>query len=300
MELLQLKYFQTVANLQHVTKAAEELNITQPSLSIMISRLEDELGTLLFERKGRNIRLNEAGKILLTHVNKIFSEIESAKAEIRDMTGNDSRLIRIATTNSTFLSGVMKEYFLRHPKVKIRQLLRSGHSIESGLKKGEIDLGITAPPIQDPEIEHTILQEEEIVLVVPSTHRFAGRKSIRLKEVESDSFISLAENYSYKKITDNLCHLAGFTPNIIFEVDDGLLHEILQLGYGIALVPISIFYKINHSSSLTFIRISEPRCQLVVGLSWLKDKYLPKATNGFKDFILSYYMNEIRDRHPMG
>ncbi|MCY8819109.1 LysR family transcriptional regulator, partial [Bacillus atrophaeus] len=83
MELLQLKYFQTVAFTEHVSKAAKLLNIAQPSLSLTIRRLEDELGTKLFERKGRNIQLSSSGKILLKHVNRIFTEIENAQMEIQ-------------------------------------------------------------------------------------------------------------------------------------------------------------------------------------------------------------------------
>lgn len=83
MELLQLKYFQTVAYTEHISKAAEQLKIAQPSLSLTIKRLENELGTNLFERKGRNIKLSSAGKILLKHVNRIFTEIENAQTEIQ-------------------------------------------------------------------------------------------------------------------------------------------------------------------------------------------------------------------------
>ncbi|ASS63420.1 HTH-type transcriptional regulator GltC [Bacillus velezensis] len=83
MELLQLKYFQTVAYTEHISKAAEQLKIAQPSLSLTIKRLENELGTALFERKGRNIKLSSSGKILLKHVNRIFTEIENAQTEIQ-------------------------------------------------------------------------------------------------------------------------------------------------------------------------------------------------------------------------
>jgi DNA-binding transcriptional LysR family regulator len=87
MELLQLHYFQTVARLEHMTKAAEELKIAQPSLSKTISRLEEDLGAPLFNRQGRNIRLNQFGKVFLTRVDRIFRELEEGKREIRDMAG---------------------------------------------------------------------------------------------------------------------------------------------------------------------------------------------------------------------
>ena len=113
MELLQLKYFQTVAYTEHISKAAEQLKIAQPSLSLTIKRLENELGTALFERKGRNIKLSSSGKILLKHVNRIFTEIENAQTEIQLEEHQMSDTIRISISNPRFLAGLMSEYINR-------------------------------------------------------------------------------------------------------------------------------------------------------------------------------------------
>src|SRR3954451_21402647 len=111
MELLQLRYFQTVAYMEHISNAAKKLNISQPSLSLMIKRLEDEMGTPLFDRIGRNIQLNESGKLFLKHVNTIFSEIENAKMEIQNRYNETHKKIMISISNPRFLSGVLFEYF---------------------------------------------------------------------------------------------------------------------------------------------------------------------------------------------
>lgn len=112
MELLQLKYFQTAARLQHISRAADELNVTQPSLSITISRLEDELGVRLFDRKGRNVKLNKAGQAFLDRVNTVFCELESAKEEVQEISGMLSKHISIATTNPRLLSGILTNFLL--------------------------------------------------------------------------------------------------------------------------------------------------------------------------------------------
>lgn len=87
MELLHLKYFQIVAKHEHMTQAAEELCISQPSLSKVVNRLEEELGVPLFDRQGRNIRLNAFGKAFLKRVERVFRELEDGKKEITDMNG---------------------------------------------------------------------------------------------------------------------------------------------------------------------------------------------------------------------
>ncbi|WML50022.1 LysR family transcriptional regulator [Neobacillus sp. PS3-34] len=287
MELLQLKYFQTVAYTEHISKSAEKLNIAQPSLSLMIKRLEEEIGTNLFDRKGRNIYLNDSGKIFLKHVNKIFLEIENAKMEIQEKDNEKNNTIKISISNPRFLSGLIIEYFNQCPDGKIQQCLGSRESIEIQLKKGEIDLGIAGPPIQNEEVESCILMEEDIVLVVPPKHRFANRATIDLKEVSSESFISLADNDEYQSIINTLCNSAGFTPKATFEVDYSLLIEMFQLGKGVGLIPITICKKHN----LNYIRISDPESKFIVGLSWLKDRYLSPITEDFKNFIISYYEN---------
>lgn len=123
MELLQLKYFQTVAYTEHISKAAAQLNIAQPSLSLTIKRLEDELGTPLFHRRGRNIQLNSSGEILLKHVNRIFIEIENAEMEIKTEEQQISNTIRISITNTRFLTGLISDYINGSPKPSFIRVL---------------------------------------------------------------------------------------------------------------------------------------------------------------------------------
>ncbi|WP_428912263.1 LysR family transcriptional regulator [Niallia sp. Krafla_26] len=285
MELLQLKYFQTVAYMEHMSKAAKKLNISQPSLSLMIKRLEDEMGTPLFDRVGRNIQLNESGKILLKHVNTIFSEIENAKLKIQYREKETHKKITISISNPRFLSGVLIEYFNKNPDASIQQSIGSKESIRVQLNKGEIDLGIAGPPIEDESIESCVLMEEDIVLVVPKNHRLANRTIIDLKEVASESFISLAGYDEYNKKVNNLCRSVGFTPKVIFEVDYGLLNEMLQLNICVALIPIALCEK----HQLNYVKISDPESKFIVGLSWLKDRHLSPFADEFRKFIITYY-----------
>lgn len=285
MELLQLKYFQTVAYMEHISKAAKTLNISQPSLSLMIKRLEDEMGTRLFDRKGRNIQLNDSGKIFLKHVNTIFSEIENAKMEIQNRYNETHKKITISISNPRFLSGMLIEYFNKNPDAYIQQSLGSKESISVQLKKGEIDLGIAGPPIEDEAIESCVLMEEEIVLVVPKNHRLSDRTTIELKEVDSESFISLAGYEEYKSTINKLCQAADFEPKVVFEVDYDLLIEMFQLNKCVGFIPITLCKK-HH---LHYVKITDPNARFIVGLSWLKDRYLSSYAEDFKDFILAYY-----------
>ncbi|WP_144511962.1 LysR family transcriptional regulator [Bacillus sp. FJAT-22090] len=284
MEFLQLKYFQTVAYTEHITKAAQQLNIAQPSLSLTIKRLESELGTNLFHRKGRNIELSSSGKILLKHVNKIFTEIENAKMEIQSQEKN-TRAIKISISNPRFLTGLISDYIGLHSGTKIQQGIEVKNEILTSLKKGDIDLGIAGPPIVDEEIESCVLVEEDIVLVLPSSHKLVGESEISLSKVANEPFISLANNEEYKDFTTTLCERAGFTPINNFEVDSSLLAEIIKLDQGVALLPISVCNKYG----LNYVQIKDIDPIYTVGLSWVKDRLLSPTVKDFRDFIISYF-----------
>lgn len=288
MELLQLKYFQTVAELQHITNAAKILNISQPSLSIMISRLEEELGTPLFTRRGRNIELNKIGEIFLKHVNNIFNEIEDSKNEIKDALASNLKSISIVTSNTRILRGILRDFLYAHPEITVHQYFNTMEEMKNDLLKGEIDFCIGTPPIYHPQISFTILREDEIVLVVPLNHRLAKNDEINLSDAENEDFIALANGYSYRKLTDDLCLSAGFTPKVIFEVDDALMYEILMLERGICLVPLSVT-KAYINEPYKVLKLKDVNASMKIVLCWNKEKYMSSACENFKKFMIKNF-----------
>ncbi|MEC0281297.1 LysR family transcriptional regulator [Terribacillus saccharophilus] len=290
MELLQLKYFQTVAYTEHMSKAAKQLNIAQPSLSLTIKRLEDELETKLFERRGRNIQLSSSGIILLKHVNRIFTEIENAQMEIQSDERQISNTIRISISNARFLIGLISRYINLFPELKVHQGIKEKSDIMSSLKKGEIDLGIAGHPIEDEEIESCLLVNEDIVLVLPVNHKYAGESELSLGKLANEPFISLADNEEYSEFTKNLCKNSGFVPNNIFEVDSYLLLEIIKVNQGVSLLPISVCRQLK----LNYIKIADISPTYTISLSWVKDKLLSPSVRNFRDFIIEYYKDNYR------
>ncbi|WP_342556081.1 LysR family transcriptional regulator [Paenibacillus sp. FSL R7-0652] len=285
MELLQLKYFQTVAYTEHISKAAAQLNIAQPSLSLTIKRLEDEMGTPLFHRKGRNIELNAAGEILLKHVNRIFVELENAKLAITEKEDELSRLIRISISNSRFLSGLIREYIEVFPDSQLHQGIASRNDIITQLKKGDVDLGITGYPVQDEEIDSRVLVEEDIVLVLPADHAYGSEQQISLHAAASEPFLSLANNDEYRRFTMMLCERAGFVPHLAFEVDSHTLVEIIRLDRGVALLPVSVCRNLG----LHYVPIADDAAVYPISLSWMKHRNLSSSLEQFHHFIISYY-----------
>ncbi len=238
MDFLQLKYFRVVARVEHMTKAAQELYIAQPSLSQTIGRLEEELGVPLFDRQGRQIRLNQFGKTFLEHVERIFAELETGQRKIRDMAGLDQGTVSLSVTALRLMPDILRNFLTRYPHVSFHVFQSSTLQMQRQLDSGEIDLCISALPITQPGIHWQPLLTEEIFLIVPPDHTLAGRKNIPLYKVAQEPFVSLPVGDGLRDVTDDLCKQAGFTPRIMFEGGEpAAIYDLVETGLGIAFAP---------------------------------------------------------------
>jgi DNA-binding transcriptional LysR family regulator len=291
MDLLQLKYFQTVARTEHITKAAEELHISQPSLSKVIARLEEDLEVPLFNREGRQIKLNNYGKAFLRRVNRIFTELEDGKRELYDMRGTENNTITVALNVMSLFPELLKEYLKVFPNTRFCQIIGTIAEMKQQLENGTVDYCLSSPPIEGPGIECMHLYTEELCLIVPKGHRLAERGSIPLAEAADEQFISLKEGFGMRNLTEELCHQAGFTPNIFFESDTSLkIAELVNIGFGVALNPIPIWRNLNTENHV-FLHIKEPICTREIGLSYFRGHYMSKSAEQFKAYIIEYFDN---------
>jgi Transcriptional regulator len=290
MDLLQLKYFKTVAKNEHMTQAAEELHIAQPSLSKVISRLEEDLGVPLFDRIGRQIKLNQFGKVFLHRVERMFLELEDGKKEISDILGREDQRISFSVNNLYSISLILEKYITLHPHASFRQVIGTSSKMHQLVQNGDVDFCLSSPPIEGDYIESIPIETEELYLFVPNGHRFADRKSIKLIEAANEPFISLPEGFGLRDLTEELCKEAGFSPNIVFEshVSSGLI-ELININLGVSLLPIP-----KWSSPINNLPVAlhiEPVCTRTIALSYIKGRFMPKATKHFIDFIVNYFKN---------
>lgn len=297
MDLLQLHYFSTVARMEHMTKAAQSLQIAQPALSMMIARLEADLGVPLFDRDKRQIKLNAYGKAFLAKVNIALTALEDGKRELNDMSGIERGQIKLGVTTLNRLSNILSPFVQAHPNVKFRitQITTEEMKIEL-LESGEIDLCLTAALSPRPGIISLTLITEEIRLAVPLTHRLAHRSSIRLEELAEESFISLKPGNSIRDLMDIKCAEAGFTPDYVCEGDDtGSINSLVRSGIGIAFVPQAAM---NQVKQLTFLRIENEGCYLNIQLTWPEKRYLSLAARSFRDFVVEQYKAHYHNNFP--
>jgi len=290
MDLIQLKYFQVAAQLEHMTRAAERLSIAQPSLSQSIAKLEEELGVPLFDRQGRRIQLNQFGRVFLKRVERIFLELDEGRREIADLAGLEEGSIALAVASTQLLPELLSGFLARYPRVRFRLFQQhSQAAVVQQLERGEIDLCISSPPIEQPGITWVPLMTEEIFLLVPAGHPLAGRGSIRLIEAAGEPFISLKPGHGLRDLMDEICQRAGFVPNVAFEGDEtATVRGLVTAGLGVTFSS-ALFSKGFAEQPVVPLHIEEPVCRRIIGLAWLEERYLSVAARRFQQFVIEYF-----------
>ncbi len=292
MDLAQLKYFQMVARLEHFTRAAEELYISQPSLSRAIARLEEELGAPLFDREGRQVRLNRLGRTFLRRVDRVFVEIEEGKREMQDLIGPEHGLVALAflhTVGAQLLPEMLRAFREQHPHVTFQLSQNSTSFMLNQLEAGEIDMCIATPVPGHEGLGWAELMKEELFLAVPPGHRLAEYESVDLAEAAEEDFICLKSGYGMRSISDDLCHQAGFSPKVAFEGEElATVRGLVAAGLGVALVPTLGWQGVSDPMPVR-IHIRKPISERTISLAWVENRYLPAAAGLFRQFVMKYF-----------
>lgn len=276
MEILQLKYFQVVARLEHMTKAAEVLHISQPALSKTIRLLEEQVGVSLFDRQGKTIRLNEQGMLFLKRVDKALALLEDGVKECQ----TDEQLgeIKLAVlSGSGMIPSLLRDFQKQYPKIKFKLVQQA---LES-------DADVCLSSTRMSHMENCPLLREDILVAVPLTHELATCEVIDLIEVEKESFIALSKGKPLRELTDLFCQVAGFVPQVVCESDNpAMVQGLIKANLGIAFVP---KYSWGHLENIALLKVREPICERRLFLSWPTNRYETLAVKLFKDFAVNYF-----------
>jgi DNA-binding transcriptional LysR family regulator len=287
VELLQLHYFRTVARWEHMTRAAQELRIAQPALSLTIKRLEEDVGVPLFDRQGGRIRLNAFGKTYLTKVEAALQLLEEAKQEVAELAGLEQGSIRLATSTLSRLSEPLREFLAVHPNVNMQITQASSmEEIAEGIESGEIDVGFTVMPIEKKGIAQAKVLMEELYLAVPRKHRYADLPAVRLGDAADEPFIGYKDGFVFQQTNDRLFRQAGISPRFVCQVDepDAIL-SLVRAGLGVALFAC----RNDEDPELVFLPIEAPVCRREYWLVWPENRYLSLAARRFIDFVIPYF-----------
>jgi DNA-binding transcriptional LysR family regulator len=296
-----LRQFIVVAREEHLTRAAEILGVPQPTLSRSIARLEAEMGVPLFTRPGRSIQLTRHGRILLeaaqrsvatlaTAVHRIAGEADPARGRVA--------LGFLHTLGGDAVPRLLRDFRAQYPAVRFALAQDSGNALLARLREGEIDVCLTAPlPRREDGITSRMLDEQRIDLFVPTDHRLARRRGVRLAEAADEDFIVMEPGYGLRTITDELCRAAGFQPRIAFvgqEADTA--RGLVGAGLGVSLLPATASSLADRA--VVAIRITAPKAARTVGIAWVAGRPLISPAAAFRDFALTYAGQSLTGPEP--
>ena len=299
MNLNHLSYFRVLAKLEHYTQAAEELSITQPSLSHAMSALEKDLGTYLFEKQGRNIKLTKYGKIYYEYVDKALSELERGEKKLKELTNVSTGTIELGyiyTLGPNFVPKLIKNFTNADENKNIKFLFGQGttQSLIKDLKEEKYDMVFCSLVDDEPDIEFIPIANEELVVIVSNEHPLAKNEFIDLSEVDNYPFIGFSEKSGIRSLISDLFKEVDINPNIICEVEeDNAVAGLVEINYGIAVVPKISSLKYYNVKVLPIIN---PKHERFIYLATLKNRYLTPSVNLFKKYSIEYGKNNFLNK----
>lgn len=290
MELLQLKYFYKIANSRTLTQAADELNVSQPSLSRMISRLEDEFEMEFFDRNGRNITLNKNGEVFLHYCTQIMNSLDEMRTDLSELKKRKDLQVSVGFYSmSSMLIDIIGNFRRLYPNIQIR-VLQHYHEDDSD---SSLDLIVnSAVPGKEPE-GSTILVTEDILLAVPKgeKEKYTQGEDLPISSLAKIPVISLVKGRPIRDIADYYLKEANVKPNIVVETDSPVtLRKMIIAGDGITFFPEKA-WKLDEQENIDFIKF-QPPCKRSVYVRWNRLYYKSYAARLFYNFLVEYFKSE--------
>lgn len=296
MDIFQLQYFRTVAEMGSFTRAAESLHMTQSALSKSIAKLEDEIGLRLFEREGNRITLNRFGQQFLQDTGSALTKLTDSVRAVREMAGLEQGEVRIAISKDVFLDHLIKQFLIDHSDVSFHCYLLSPEQMRDALEIGSIDMAVTT---RRPEGMGFLWQElyyDQLEVMISLNHPLAKYQRLHLDQLRNERFVVTNSNYNTENVIQNLCEQAGFSPRVLYDgTSTDMPMHFVSNGDAIMITPHSITAGVQ---KVVAMDMSVKRIPLVneyvgmrksVGVAFKEGHYQSSAAKEFYERLLQFY-----------
>ena len=288
MNLQQLSYFRTIAELKHFTKAANKLIIGQSTLSHSIQNFEDELGVKLFSRQGKSIALTKYGEFFLPYVNSTLDTLNEGIRMLKEQTDPESGTVSICYPPSIvqFIPYIITKYISDTDRVNTHFNTHQGPSddkIQDMVVSGNDDVALCNVEIAE-DIDCIEIGEHELVLLVPKGHRLADREIVDLSEIKGEKFIAYDKDTYLRRRIDSILKEQSIGIRIMAETaQDNVIQGLAGAGHGVAITPRPLGVL---PESIHAVRINDPRFVVKLGLCWNSDNYISPAVRNFINYFI--------------
>jgi LysR family transcriptional activator of glutamate synthase operon len=286
------EWFITLAELQHVTAAAEQLRVAQPTLTRMLARLERRLGVALFDRRGRRLSLNGYGRIFYEHARRAQQELDSARRAIDDLTdpaAGEIRLGFLSSFGSIVVPRLIARFAVASPRVTFTLQEGAAESIDDQVESGLVDVGVVSPQPRKPTLAWRSLFRQRLGVAVPRGHPLMDAATVSMTDLADEHFVTMHPGFGMRRLLDELCAAAQFQPRIVLESANlNTAAGLVSAGLGISLMPID---DAESAPGVTLLRLADADAYRDVGMIWNAGRPLSRPA---QDFIASATTIEYR------
>ncbi len=270
MNLRDLKYVVSVAKERHFARAAQESFVSQPTLSMQIKKLEDELGVQIFERSQKNFLITEVGKKILEKAEIILREAEEIKniaKNSKDPFSGEIRIGAFPTLASYFFPKFVGKVSKKFPQLKLLLIEEKTEILLQKLKSGKIDAAFIAMPVDDSDLECQKIFSEEFLLALPQKHELAKKKKIQNKDLKEKNLMLLEDGHCLRNQALEACSMLGAFEQQDFRASSlETLRQMVISGAGITLMPEIAAKK---EDKIAYVKIANAP-KRTIGLYWRK------------------------------
>ncbi len=278
MTITQLQYVLAVAEHKNFTLAAEKCFVTQPTLSMQIQKVEEELSIQIFDRTKKPIQLTEIGQKIVNQAKNIVNEadrIQDIVHQQKGFIGGEFRLGIIPTIMPTLLPMFLNNFIKKYPKVKLIIEELNTEDIIFKLNNGHLDAAIAATPLNEEKIKEVVLYFEHFVAYIPENHNNFNKKEITIDDLNLDEILLLQDGHCFRDSVLNLCRNNNNAEHNHFQLESGSFETLIKLadeGLGTTLLPYLHTLDLKEKDQLKLRQFSEPKPAREVSLIYPKSE----------------------------
>ena len=299
MTITQLQYVLAVAEYKNFTLAAEKSYVTQPTLSMQVQKLEDELGVLIFDRGKKPITITEVGKKIVDQAKNIVAEAERIKDIVdqdKGFIGGDYTLGIIPTVMPTLLPMFLNTFIKKYPKVNLIIKEQSTDTLIRNLLDGHLDAAIAATPLEIEFIKERPLYYEPFVGYVPQNHRLAKEELLTTEHLDVNDILLLQDGHCFRDGVINLCKSTKNIQGEQFKIESGSFETLVSLadeGMGMTLLPYLNTLQLDPSKKRNLKPFESPSPAREISLIYHKSELKIQITDALREVISSIVRGAI-------
>lgn len=289
MELNQIRYFVLTAQLQNMTKAAQRLGISQPSLSKSLSKLEADLGTVLFDRSGKKISLNEKGRRFLDGALNILQELDDTASAVSEMSRNTTSKLSLGLFRPhSLITECMADFTSICPNVEYTVNYSPGYV--NHLDLDEYDMLLYPRELVFKKYKGYKVASDRYYLAVHKKNRLSGKKSLSISELAGESFIFLRFGPRNAERPYHLCASSGIPFTVRCFINSGEFHrQLISAGLGIGFISEGSANAYINDPNIVLIPVTDEEFDQEIMLGFKRDKHLSETGRLFRDFVTQKY-----------